>query len=94
MYKFLKDLIPPEIRYTAFKQDTWGYFRFRLYAVKGNEFAEYSLKMDIPVWRTESFANIPFTGTIETNSQIMMAMLAALYLMEKEFEIEDNKSYG
>ncbi|MBK7885635.1 MAG: hypothetical protein IPJ81_18995 [Chitinophagaceae bacterium] len=33
--------IPTGIKYSFLKQDTWGYFKFRLYAIKGQEFYEY-----------------------------------------------------
>lgn len=87
--------IPPAIRYSFLKQDTWGYFKFHLYAIKGTEFYEYSLKMDIPVWSKSHYTKYrPFVGTIESNSDNVLAILAGLYLMEMEFDFEDTKNDG
>ncbi len=85
--------IPADIEYSFFKKATWGYFKFRLYATKGNEFYEYSLKMDIPSFSKVHYTNYrPFTGEIESNSDNILVMLAGFYLMEIEFEFEDNKN--
>lgn len=87
--------IPPDVRRAFLKPDTWGYFKFRLYAVKGEEFYEYSLKIDIPAWSNRYFFKFePFVGTIESNADNVFAILAGLYLMELEFEFEDNKTDG
>lgn len=90
-FKFRR--IPAEVRYLIFSRETWGYFKFRLYATKGQEYYEYSLQMDIPVWNhTNRFT--PFTGTIESNADNPLAALAGLYLMEVEFRFEDSKTSG
>jgi hypothetical protein len=81
--------IPAAVRSIPFKQDTWGHFKFRLYAIKGDKYANYTLKMDVPAWRTIGFNYIPFTGTIETNFENITAIVAAFYLMEYEFELQD-----
>jgi hypothetical protein len=87
--------IPADTKYSFLKQETWGYFKFRLYAIKGQEFYEYSLKMDIPVWSKPHYTNYrPFTGTIVSNSDNIFAILAGLYLMEVEFNFEDTKDDG
>lgn len=87
--------IPTDIKYSLLKQDTWGYFKFRLYTIKGEEFYEYSLKMDIPVWSKSHYTKYrPFVGTIESNSDNVFAILAGLYLMEVEFDFEDTKDDG
>ena len=87
--------IPADIKYSFLKQETWGYFKFRLYAIKGKEFYEYSLKMDIPVLSKPHFTKYrPFFGTIVSNSDNVFAMLAGLYLMEVEFDFEDTKDDG
>jgi hypothetical protein len=87
--------IPTDIRYSFLKQDTWGYFKFRLYTIKGKEFYEYSLKMDIPVLSKSHYTKYrPFVGTIESNSDNVFAILAGLYLMEVEFDFEDTKDDG
>jgi hypothetical protein len=87
--------MPSDIKHSFFKQETWGYFKFRLYANKGQEFYEYSLKMDIPVFCKSHFTNYrPFEGTIKSNSDNVFAILAGLYLMEMEFDFEDTKDDG
>jgi hypothetical protein len=87
--------IPADIKYSFFKQETWGYFKFRLYTIKGKEFYEYSLKMDIPVWSKSHYTKYrPFVGTIESNSDNVFAILAGLFLMEVEFDFEDTKDDG
>ena len=83
------------IESSFFKQDTWGYFKFRLYTIKGNEFYEYSLKLDIPVWsKPHNTKYRPFVGTIDSNCDNVFAILAGLYLMEVEFEFEDTENSG
>jgi hypothetical protein len=85
--------IPAAVEYSFFKQETWGYFKFRLYAVKGNEFYDYSLKMDIPFLSKANYTKYrPFVGQIESNSDNMLVMLAGIYLMDIEFEYEDTKN--
>ncbi len=87
--------IPADIKYSFLKQETWGYFKFRLYATKGLEFYEYSLKMDIPVWSKPHYTKYgPFVGTIASNFDNVFAILAGLYLMEVEFDFEDTKDDG
>ena len=87
--------IPSDIKYSFLKRETWGYFKFRLYAIKGHEFYEYSLKMDIPVSSKPHFTKYrPFVGTIESSSDNVFAILAGLYLMEVEFDFEDTKDDG
>lgn len=87
--------IPPDIKYSFLNQETWGYFKFRLYAIYGQEFYEYSLKMDIPVWsKPHSIKYRPFIGTIESNSDNVFAILAGLLFMEVEFDFEDKKDDG
>lgn len=82
--------IPADIKYSFFRQETWGYFKFRLYAVKGQEFYEYSLKMDIPALSKPNYTKYrPFVGTIASNSDNIFAILAGLYLIEMEFDYED-----
>jgi hypothetical protein len=87
--------IPPDISHSIFKRETWGYFKFRLYANKGQEFYEYSLKMDIPLWSKPYYTRYqPFVGTIESNADNVFAILAGLYLMEMEFKFEDTRHDG
>ena len=87
--------IPADIKYSFLKQQTWGYFKFRLYAIKGKEFYEYSLKMDIPVLSKSHYTKYrPFVGIIVSNSDNIFAILAGLYLMEVEFDFEDTKDDG
>lgn len=87
--------IPADIRHLLVKQETWGYFKFRLYAIKGQAFYEYSLKMDMPAWSKPRYTNYrPFSGTIVANSDNILAILAGLYLMEVEFDYEDSKDDG
>lgn len=87
--------VPAEAGYSVFKKATWGYFKFRLYSIIGNEFYEYSLKMDIPALSKAHFTNYrPFTGNIESTSDNLFVLLAGFYLMEIEFEYEDSKNYG
>ena len=85
--------IPAEVENSFFKKATWGYCKFRLYETKGNEFYEYSLKMDIPVLSKAHFTKYrPFVGEIESNSENLLIILAGLYLMDIEFEFEDTKN--
>ena len=87
--------IPSDIKFSFLKQETWGHFKFRLYAIKGQEFYEYNLKMDIPVWSKPHYTKYrPFVGTIESNSDNIFTILAGLYLMEVEFDFEDTKDDG
>jgi hypothetical protein len=87
--------IPAEVEYSVLKKATWGYFKFKIYSVKGNEFYEYSLKMDIPVWGKAHFTNYrPFIGNIESNSDNLFVLLAGFYLMEIEFDYEDSQNDG
>jgi hypothetical protein len=82
----------PDIPSDLIKQETWGHFKFRLYAIKGNEYADYCLKMDIPIISKPNYTNNrPFTGTIETNIEDKLTILSALYLMEFAFKEEDQK---
>lgn len=87
--------IPPNIKYSFLNQDTWSYFKFRLYSIKGTEFYQYSLKMDIPVLRNANYIKYtPFVGIIESNANNIFAILAGLFLMEVEFDYEDTKYNG
>ncbi|MGN6437613.1 MAG: hypothetical protein ACTHMM_13820 [Agriterribacter sp.] len=87
--------IPTDIKYSFSKKETWGYFKFRLYAIKGEEFYDYSLKIDIPVWSKPHFTKYrSFVGTIVSNADNVFAMLAGLYLMEIEFDYEDKEIDG
>ena len=93
--KFYFRRIPAEVEYSFFKQETWGYYKFRLYATKGNEFFEYSLKMDIPILSKANYTKYrAFVGQLESNSDNLLAILAGPYLMDIEFEFEDTKNDG
>jgi hypothetical protein len=81
----------PEAKRNFFKIETWGHFKFRLYSKASQEYAEYSLKMDIPAWNRPSYKYINFTGTIETNMTDIFPILSAFYLFEIEFDNEDAK---
>jgi hypothetical protein len=83
--------IPAAVRALRFKKDTWGHFKFRLYAVKGDMYAEYMLKMPQFTWQRFGFINhLPFTGSIETNTDNIMVVVSAFYLMERVFETLDD----
>jgi hypothetical protein len=87
--------IPTGINYSFLKPETREYFKFRLYATKGNEFYEYSLKIDFQArGKPYPVKYKPFSGTIESNSCDIFAILAGLYLMEMEFDFEDRKDNG
>ena len=87
--------VAPDVRYSFLKQETWGYFKFRLYAIERKEFYEYCLKMDVPIYDKPNQTKWrPFLGTIESNSDNILAILAGLYLMEIEFAFEDSKNNG
>lgn len=82
--------IAPDVSYSSLKQEYWNYFKFRLYAVKGDEFYDYSLKLDTSiVSKSNLVKHRPFIGAIESNSDNVFAILAGLYLMEIEFDNED-----
>jgi hypothetical protein len=92
-YNFLR--LNPDIKPNVFKQETWGHFKFGIYPKVGQEFAEFSLKMDIPVWSKPNYTKYrPFTGQIETNFTDIFPILSAFYLFEIEFDKEDNKDSG
>jgi hypothetical protein len=83
--------IVPAVQYSYSDKETWDYFRYRLYAVKGNEFYDYSLKMSVPVWSNHGhISKSPFIGQIESNSDNILLILAGIYLMEVLFERQDN----
>lgn len=85
--------IPPAISYSFFKQETWGHFKFRLYTIKGNDFYEYSFKLDMPVLDMgPALIYKTFTGSIETNGDNLLAILTAFYLIEAEFSNEDTRA--
>ena len=91
--KFNFRRISADINFSTFKKETWGYFKFKLYATKGNEFYDYTLKMDIPVFSKANYHKYrPFVGQIESNSNNILIILAGMYLMDIEFEYEDNKN--
>jgi hypothetical protein len=94
VYNFRR--ISPGIRSLLFKKETWGHFKFRLYAIKGDAYAEYTLKMDQLTWqRAGSVNHYPFNGTIETNSENILLVVSAFYLMERVFEtLDDTDSIG
>lgn len=74
------------VRSLQFKKETWGHFKFRLYAVIGDAYAEYTLKMDQLNWLRAGFINHhPFSGAIETNSTNLFIVVSAFYLMERVF---------
>lgn len=80
----------PDVSYSLLKKEYFNYFKFRLYAVKGNEFYEYSLKMDYPIRKKPYYSRYqPFVGTIESNSDNIFPILCGFYLIEKEFDYED-----
>jgi hypothetical protein len=81
----------PDAKRNFFKIETWGHFKFRLYSKASQEYAEYSLKMDIPAWNRPSHKYINFTGTIETNMTDIFPILSAFYLFEIKFDNEDAK---
>lgn len=66
--------------------ESWGHYKFRLYAVRGDQFAEYTLKVALPFLKNMGIENYPFTGTVETNFASMKPVLAACYLIEWEFK--------
>ena len=85
VYNFRR--ISTGIRSLRLKKETWGHFKFRLYAVMGDVYAEYTLKMEQLNWLRTGFVNHhPFTGSIETNSENIMVVVAAFYLMERVWE--------
>ncbi|MBO9561486.1 MAG: hypothetical protein J7621_01885 [Niastella sp.] len=82
----------PEAKRNFFKMETWGHFKFRLYPKTGGEYAEYSLKMDIPSLSKINYTKYRhFTGTIEANMTDVFPILSAFYLFEIEFDNEDAK---
>jgi hypothetical protein len=85
IYNFRR--IPTGIRSLQFKKETWGHFKFRLYAVRGDAYAEYTFRMEQLNWIRSGFVNHhPFTGAIETNSKNILVVVAAFYLVERVFE--------
>lgn len=87
--------VAPDIPYWPFDRSTWGQYKFFLYALKGDEFVEYALAMDKPVWQRPRSTNLlPFEGTIQTNSNNMVLLLSGFYLIEAEFEHEDSENSG
>lgn len=82
------------VRSLRLRKETWGHFKFRLYAVKGDMYAEYTLKIDQPGWRQSMCVNLhSLNGTIETNTQNILVVVAAFYLMERVFETLDDADY-
>ena len=85
--------ITADVDYSFFRKETWGYFKFKLYATKGNEFYYYTLKMDVPIISKSNYTKFrSFSGQVETNSNNILIILAGLYLMDVEFDYEDNKN--
>lgn len=85
--------VPAAVRALRFKKDTWGFYKFRLYGINGDTYAEYTLKMDQLTW--QRYGHIPFTGAIETNADNIMIVVSAFYLMERVFEtLDDTDSYN
>ena len=90
VYKFQR--LRPDTPSSIFKQETWGHFKFKLFPAQGKEFAEFSLKMDIPVFSKANYTKYRFfTGSIETTITDALALLAAFYLMGIEFDKKDNR---
>ncbi|HEY8893725.1 MAG TPA: hypothetical protein VIM79_02885 [Niastella sp.] len=82
IYNFRR--IPSGIRSLQFKKETWGHFKFRLYAVYGDAYAQYTFRIDQLSWLRTGFINHhPFSGAIETNSENLLVVVAAFYLMER-----------
>lgn len=82
--------IVPDVKYSFFKRDTWGYFKFRLEAIYGQEFYEYDMKVDVQS-RNKPYhlRRGSFSGMISSNQENFAALFAGFYLMEVEFAYED-----
>jgi hypothetical protein len=89
VYNFRR--ISSGVRSLAFKKETWGYFKFRLYAVLGDAYVDYTLNIEQLTWyRTGNVNGLPFSGAIETNAENILVIAAAFYLMERVFETLDD----
>lgn len=68
-----------------------GYFKFMLYDIYGDTYADYTLKVDQLTWWQRFNTNYQlFNGTIETNTSNIMIVVSAFYLMERVFETLDD----
>lgn len=92
-YNFLR--IKPDVKYSIFKRETWGFFKFCLYSIKGQEKVEYSFKLDVPDWRSPNWLREQiFDGEIISNSNDLLAILTGFFFMELELDYEDRKFDG
>src|ERR1044072_7771000 len=61
---------------SPFDQEPPGYYHFRLYAVMGDEYADYKLNISPSTWlNARSNTSCSFAGAIETNSKNITAMV-------------------
>jgi hypothetical protein len=87
--------IAPDVEPFFLKRNTWGYYRFRLYALKSEVYAEYSLKMAVPIFNNKNYIKFrPFEGSVETNFVDLLPMFTAFSLMEGEFNAEKYEFSG
>jgi len=88
---YLFNQLPSDVSWNILKADTYGHYKFGIRALRGQDFATYSLKIDLPAWHRLPINYFPLDGTIETNMDDMLVILSTFYMIELWFEEKGNE---
>jgi hypothetical protein len=80
--------LKPDVRYSLFKRETRGYYKFKCY----NEWEEiiYTFKIDFPPGFSlgNNTPKLPFAGAIDYRCNNLLLLFAGFYLIEAAFDQE------
>lgn len=78
-----------------FNRDRHKSYDFKLYNIKGHEFVDYKIVIEIPVFRRSDYFNIiSLTGNADVNTSNSLLPLIGLFLIQKSFENQDKNYSG